>query len=365
MTPEVYATAFHEIRSAIKAADPTARIGIGGLVEATPLRLAYLDRVWNSYASQYGHSMGKDIDVWSIHGFLLREVRHSWGAEIPAGFDNEDADPNNNYRPQDGFLYGANTATVIAQHHNIHKFKEFTTALRRWMADHGERTKPLINTEYGILYKSVGRYTIGASQVNAYMVASLNYLLTATSTQIGYPLDENRLVQSWFWYSLNDDDWNGNLFNPNTKALTTFGRNWKTYVSSHAHPLASRPLRNLLVANLRASPNPARVPRGQTATVMLKVDVANSGNTITATGNRIQVSFWEGYPGKPHSRQIGGTQMINDLPGCGGFATVEVAWPNLTPGKHVWYAKVKPIDHETHSDDNIKSGVVWVVVGAP
>jgi len=69
--------------------------------------------------------MGDDIDVWNIHGFLLREVRHSWGAEIPAGFDNEDPSPNNDYDPQDGFLYGANIATIIAEHRNVLRFQEF------------------------------------------------------------------------------------------------------------------------------------------------------------------------------------------------------------------------------------------------
>ncbi|NJO00107.1 MAG: hypothetical protein HC875_41350 [Anaerolineales bacterium] len=85
ITPELYASAFHEIRDVIKATDPTAKIGIGSLVEATPLRLKYLDRLWSAYSDQYGYSMGQDIDVWNIHGFILREVKNSWGAEIRPG----------------------------------------------------------------------------------------------------------------------------------------------------------------------------------------------------------------------------------------------------------------------------------------
>src|SRR6185503_9091315 len=42
ITPELYATAFHQIRNTIKTADPTAKIAIGSVIEATPLRLKYL-----------------------------------------------------------------------------------------------------------------------------------------------------------------------------------------------------------------------------------------------------------------------------------------------------------------------------------
>jgi uncharacterized repeat protein (TIGR01451 family) len=365
ITPELYAVAFHDVRDAIKTTDPTARIGIGSVIEATPLRLAYLDRVWDAYFSRYGYSMGRDIDVWNIHSFILREVRHDWGAEIPAGFDNEDTDSSNDFDPGDGFLYGASTATVIAEHHNIQRFQEFTLALRRWMAAHGERNKPLLNTEYGILYSERNGFVITPAQVNAYLTASLDYLLTATDAQIGYPLDENRLVQGWFWYSLNDDGWNGNLFDPDTKALTTFGATWKNYVSDPAHSLASRPQHNLAVANLGATPNPAVVSPGQATTVTLLAEVSNSGNSRTATGNDIQVSFWDGHPANPASTQIGATQIIDDLPGCSGFAAVKVDWPGRTAGDHVWYARVEPTTGDTDVSDNIAGSLVSVVEVTP
>jgi len=347
--PEVYATAFHEIQDVIKTADPTAKIAIGGIVEATPLRLWYLDRVWDSYYTQYGYSMSDDIDVWNIHGFILREVRNSWGAEIPAGLNNIG-----------GFLFGANIATVAAAHHEITYFQQFTEAFREWMAAHGERNKPLINTEYGILYKELGGYQITDQQVNDYLSDTLYYMLTATDQETGFPADKNRLVQSWFWYSLDDTNWNGNLFNPNTKNLTTFGTTWRDKVTSPTNPLASQPLHNLLVVNLRANPNPA-LSVGGTATVTLLVDVANSGNTSTATGNSIQVkvNFWDGVPNWSGSSVIA-SQTIDDLPGCGGFITVEAQWLNLPKGRHTWYAEVVPVTGETDVGDNIDSSVVFV-----
>ncbi|HXV97167.1 MAG TPA: hypothetical protein VEC93_02005, partial [Anaerolineae bacterium] len=124
ITPAVYATAFHEIRNVIKTADPTARIAIGSIIEPTPLRLAYLDRVWDSYYNQYGYSMGQDIDVWNIHGFIIREVLNDWGAEIPAGFNNNDSDLTNNYDPADAFLATANFQTLQNAHQDINYYRQ-------------------------------------------------------------------------------------------------------------------------------------------------------------------------------------------------------------------------------------------------
>ncbi|MBI1878089.1 MAG: hypothetical protein HYR94_07670 [Chloroflexi bacterium] len=323
ITPELYATAFHEIRNVIKTADPTAKIAIGSLIQATPLRLRYLDRIWDSYYNQFGYPMGQDIDVWNIHGFILREVKNSWGAEIPPGLDDIH-----------GFLYGLNTAAVLEAHHNMAYFQEFTVALRAWMAAHGERNKPLINTEYGILYKD-----ITPQQVNAYLTASFDYLFNVTDNNIGYPADENRLVQGWIWYSLNDDGRNGYLFDPTTKALTTFGTTWKDYVSNPANPLASQPRQNLLPANLRVQLPQAYVVPPNKLTAILRVDVANSGNSPTATGNNLVVKFWTGVPNAPGSSLIG-TRTVPDLPGCGGLTTVEVNWPDRGAGSHTWYVEV-------------------------
>jgi hypothetical protein len=342
ITPELYATAFHELQAVIKAADPTAKVGIGSLVAPTALRLKYLDRVWNSYYEQYSYPMGKDIDVWNIHGFILREVRNSWGADTPAGLTNPS-----------GFLAGKSTAEVIAAHHDINHLKQFTQDLRAWMAAHGERNKPLINTEYGILYKNISGNQITPAQVSAFLEASFDYFFTATDPKTGYPADDNRLVQSWVWYSVQDTSWNGNLFNASNKSLTTFGNTWKNYVTSPSKPLASQPRYNLLVTNMQTSlANPVKVLPGQVATVTLKADIANSGNTWTNTGNNIIVKFWDGPPGQAGSTVIG-SRVLNDLPGCGHLAHVEIEWPNLSPGDHNWYVQVVPIPGETNPNDNV------------
>jgi len=357
ITPELYATAFHEIQEIIKTADPTAQVGIGSLIEATPLRLKYLDKVWDSYFNQFGYLMGQDIDVWNIHGFILREIKNSWGAEIPAGLTTDD------YDKEEGWLYGVSSLSAIgAEHKNLETFKELTVALRTWMAEHGERNKPLINTEYGILYKS-DFFGISQQDVNNYMTNSFDYLLSAKNSSIGYPADENRLVQGWIWYSLNAQDFNGNLFNPSTKALTTFGSNWKTYVTNPAKPLASQAQQNLLVANLRSTPEYYNDPPEGVGDFTLQADVSNSGNSSTNVDGSIEVKFYEDAA---KTKQIGDPQIIdNGLAGCGETKTVEVVWEDVGSGAHPWYVEATPIGGEANTNDNIGNDTVFVFNPAP
>ena len=90
MYPETYAVAYHEIRAFIKKHDPTARTAISGLVQVTPSRLRYLDRVWNEYFRRYGTPM--PVDVWNMHVYVLPEVEAdgitpNGIANIPVGVD--------------------------------------------------------------------------------------------------------------------------------------------------------------------------------------------------------------------------------------------------------------------------------------
>jgi len=149
--------------------DSTSRVAIGGVSQATPLRLAYLDRVLEAYAARYGEEM--PVDVWNVHGFLLREERGSWGVDIPPG---ESVDR--------GVLYE--------------------------IEDHDDME----------------------------MLATFDYFLTARDEAVGYPRDDNRLVQWWAWYSLADATYpTGNLFDLVTGAATVLGHAFARYVSPERH----------------------------------------------------------------------------------------------------------------------------------
>ena len=200
--PHVYAAVYHELYTLIKMADPTARIFAGTIVQPTPLRLQYLDMILASYEQQQGGA-SLPADGWSIHNFILNEAScdypdswgNCWGAEIPPGLDDH---------------FGEFVA--IQDNDNIDLFQDRIVAFRQWMFDRGYGDLPLSVSEYGILMtEDLG---FPDTRVNAFMNASVNYMLTATDPVLGDPHDGNRLVQTWSWYStgIPNDPFNGYLF---------------------------------------------------------------------------------------------------------------------------------------------------------
>jgi len=236
--PEVYAVAFHDLRQIIKNADPSAKIAIGAIIQATPLRLQYLTRVWDEYLRLYGEPM--PVDVWNTHNFILREVG-GYGASIPPGFalDHPDA---------------WNPANDCA-HVDMDVFDQFIRAFRTWMKERGQQDKPLIVTEFGVLYKRPYDVNLADPQapcgsfdsalfVQQFMVGAFDYFRSTKDCAIGSPSDECRLVQRWLWYSLDDagegSNFNshGALMNPGTLNITSTGAVYRDYCASHRSELA-------------------------------------------------------------------------------------------------------------------------------
>lgn len=215
----VYASAYGEIYNLIKGKDPTAQVAAGGIVEPTPLRLQYLDLVLQNYQAQNGKPM--PVDVWNIHNYILPERScnyypdNCWGADVPTGLN-----------VPKGMEYD------IQDNDNLNIFEQNTEAFRQWMANRGYQNRPLIITEMGVQMPDrsdiVPLFT--PSRVNAYMNNTFDYLQTKTST-LGYQNDNYHLVQRWAWYSLSDTNFNGWLFDPNTKARTVFGDNFAAYAA--------------------------------------------------------------------------------------------------------------------------------------
>lgn len=192
--PEVYAIAYHRAYTAIKEGDPTAKVAIAGISQITPLRLEFLDRVWDFYRSFYGEDM--PVDIWNMHAFMLREERGAWGVNIPPGFEVE----------QRGELWD------VEDHDNLTLVEQQVHAMRQWMAEHGQRDKPLWITEYGILMPE--EYGFDTERVTRFMLGSFDLFLNLRDAELGYPDDDNRLVQRWNWYSARDSRYSaGNLFN--------------------------------------------------------------------------------------------------------------------------------------------------------
>ena len=211
VTAEQYAAIYHEVYTHLKAADPTAYVGIGGISQPTPLRMAYLDSILLSYSTSHGTPL--PTDFWNVHAFILPEEEDSWGVDIPPGMS-----------AVRGEQYG------LDEHDNLAIFAQNIIAFREWMAARGYRERPLVVTEYGILMPP--DYGFEPERVAQFLAGTLDFFTTAADPTLGYPADDNKLVQWWFWYAVYDtaDRYPaGNLYNPTTGQLTQVGEVWARY----------------------------------------------------------------------------------------------------------------------------------------
>lgn len=210
VTPQRYAELYHDVYTFIKERDPTALVAIGGVSQPTPLRRAYLDIVLDTYRNRYGEPL--PVDIFNVHAFVLREEAGSWGVGIPPGMDG-----------QTGMLY------ELADHDNIEIMQQLIIDFRSWMAARGYGDKPLVVSEYGILMPA--NYGFPPEAVANFMTASFDFFLSAANGT-GYAPDGGRLVQWWFWYSVNDpiNYPNSNLYDPDTGTLTPLGQAYSDYV---------------------------------------------------------------------------------------------------------------------------------------
>lgn len=232
MLPELYARAYHEIYTVIKAADPTAKVAIGGIIQATPARLQYLTKMWNEYKRLYGKDM--PVDVWNVHNFIFKERCDDFGADVPPG-----------YTQCHGTVY------YDGDHDNMQIFDQQIRAFRQWMKDRGQQQKPLYVSEYGIVYShscsgTVAQcggapYDYGNQEVvTRFMLNTFDYFMNTKDCTLGYAADECRLVQRWAWYSLDDTQGYYNefsaLFNMTTKQKTALGEAFQAYAMQHLDP---------------------------------------------------------------------------------------------------------------------------------
>ena len=221
MLPELYAVAYNELYTLIKQNDPTARVAIGGVIQATPLRLEYLSKVWTSYQQKYGAAM--PVDVWNVHNFILREEANKYGAGIPPGSN-----------ATSGVVYESDRT-----HIDMGIFDSQIRDFREWMRERGQQQKPLIVSEYGVLYAHEGLED--AATVGGFMESTFDYFRTYRECGLGLASDGCRLVQRWNWYSLDDmhTSFNqyGALFNPKTGQITQTGARFRDYAIKYQKEL--------------------------------------------------------------------------------------------------------------------------------
>ncbi len=311
--PELYAAAYHDAYYAIKAVAPNAKVAAGSIVQPTEVRLEYLDLVLASYQEQFGEKM--PVDIWSIHNFVLNEASCAhyqdnwvcWGADIPRGINKID-----------GLRIG------LERHDDIGLFKEQILRFRRWMKTNGYGGLPVYLSEFGVLLPDIygDLKDFSPAAVNNFMNQSFDFILNTKDTELGDPNDGYRLVQRLSWYSVNDDNkhgglFNGNLFDTSTRTLSEMGQNYARLAQAEGIQT------DLYVTNIELSPT-LGIGTGTPGSLKttIRATIANAGNTIKP--QRGIVRFYNGDP-NAGGTQLGSDQFVN-LVGCGDntIASIEV-----------------------------------------
>ncbi len=335
MLPDMYAQAYHDAYTFIKGLDATARVGIGGVIQPTPVRLQYLDQILDAYRRKFGGRL--PVDVWNTHLYILQETRLSWGAGIPPGID---------------LITG--TLYTIPQSVDAVVFAGLIRDLRGWLKARGYQYTPLIVTEYGLLFpldilESQG---VTLAQMKQFLSNVIHYMNTAWDAELGDPADNYRLVQQAAIYSLDDDStddqgfyrW-GSFLHQSSPPYT------QTAIGAHYNNvLAALPAQvDLIAMHAQADPGALIVQPGETISTVVSVRIGNGGNT--PFNAPVVVRFREVTGG-----QIGGTweASLSPMGGCGQTREVSFTWPNLAIGAHTVQIEVNPDRHleETNYQNN-------------
>jgi hypothetical protein len=237
-------------------------------------------------------------------------------------------------------------------------------AMRTWMRDHGERQKPLVLSEWSLLYPPhlVDEYGNGFNnpqRVVDFLNDTIAYLSTATDSNLGYTDDGNRLVQSWNWFSVHNflAGYISNLLLDDLQTPSPVGQAFQPAALSGGATF------NLVPAWLSHSFAQSPTPGGS-ADVTLTAIVRNILYGRSATP--FTVTFYE---------NAALTQPIGqaDVPGPGGDppaldncatpqATVSVIWQDVPPGYHEYWVKVDSGDtiNESNEGDNVAKSFVII-----
>ncbi len=233
----------------------------------------------------------------------------------------------------------------IQDHDDINLFRQQIVRFRQWMKDRGERDKELIVSEYGILLPEGPGHGFDEVRVRTFMLNTFDYFMTATDPELGHPLDGNRLVQRWAWYSLNDNRFEGyrlrsHLFDSTSKEITSLGLAFEDYVASQD---LFTPYVDLMPAKITSTPSQPLTLDGRPITLTLTAMVRNTGNTDT---ENVPIQFWAGDPTHP----IGSIQTVVTLP-ARSLGVVSVEWQNVCTGAYTVGVTVDPDALITESDE--------------
>jgi len=372
--PELYAEIYHDVYHYIKEWDPTALVAPSALIEFTPGRAQYLDKVWNRYKALYRETL--PVDFWNTHLYILPE-KELWSgkanniASIALGTDPLLARTDAGGNPANCAL---DDVYCLAEHDNMDVFAEQVVLMRQWMKDHGYQNYPLIISEYAILYKYevqgdscvvMDEYgnCFTPQRVAQFASNTFNYLSTETDPELGYPYDGGRLVQQWLWYGVyhTTDFAVSNLATSGLPPLNLTPAGQEFYNAARAEPATV----NLLAVGTN---NPRGSVEEGMVNAMLSLEIRNNGNT--RVNQPINVTF---YRDEALTKVIGSATVpapdenFVGMTGCAvrGFdVTVTASWAeDLETGVYPYWAKVDSSNSvgEENEKDNVASGIVTVI----
>jgi hypothetical protein len=368
--PDLYALAYHDIYNFIKTADPTAQVAISGLVEVTPMRTQYLDIIWDTYIETFGTAI--PVDIWNMHLYPLPEVvlqdgelkpsraGVALGTDINLGRRESDLSSGDCNDPYDNVY-------CYAEHDDMSVFAEQIIRMRQWMKDHGQQDKPLIISEYSVLWPYVvdsqGCYLMDEfgecfvpDRISEFMINSFEYLNDTRSSDLGYPADNYRLVQQWMWFSTyrtpGDNGNSSNLLEADHVTLSQVGRTFRDYVAGEAI------YRNLVVDRVDSLAVPAQPDNNATARISVKF--RNNGNSNIT--NPFNVTF---YSNSALTAKIGTVRINPEVAGCAATSyEAAVDWSGLSKGAHRFWAvldsEAEIQESPADNTDNIGRGTVVV-----
>ncbi len=341
MLPATYATSYHDTYFFIKQRDPSAQVGMAGIVQPTPVRFQWLDLMWDSYVEQYGEPV--QTDFWNTHSYILNEDG-DWGAFIPLLPPGTVPDSPQHY--------------LQADQDNLSIFESRLRDMRQWMADHGQRNKPLYISEYGVLfpedYTDEFGHLFDQGRAGRFMTASFDLLRTAIDSLTGDPYDGGRLVQRWLWYSIDDNPYNygGTLYCPTeieqifecdgvNRTIRQLGQTYRDYTAEVV------PAVDLVPGDVHFTPA-SPLYTGQAIDVTVRVNIYNGGDTKPSSP--LLVRFFDDANGT----QIGQVTLASGAPACAGsLSTAQIVWQDVTgAGLHTVRIEVDPNHAIAESDEN-------------
>ena len=331
-----YASRYYQLAAWIRGADPHARLGFGGITQPSSIRLRYLEHAWQALLALSGGQSARSglVDFWAIHVFPRNETG-ILDAGIPPGEESQ----------------GAITDYSLADAYSHDRFEQDVESFRGWMEVLGEKEKPLWVSAYGMLENNGQDF-----EVSRYLIDTFDYLSFHRDALSGLASDGGRLVQRWFWHSL---DGGGALVSANDpQALTIIG-------SAYSSVYQSRPAgSDLLVSGIEA-----RLQRytnaGTTVDELVTVSVGNTGGSVQGTLGT--VSLYDGAPDLVNQLNlIGSAPIAEPLPGCGAAAHVQIPWSGATAFRwHDLYALVEMPAPEIDPDPSNNTLRLTVFTGAP